>query len=139
MWVKSSYSNLYSNCVEVEAAADGEGGRVVRVRDSKDPFGPVLAITADERSAFTAGRKAGEFDGAWRWAFLVMRDKNTSLAASRLVSPCATRSTTPCSDLVRLAQPCCAPGALSWRSRMPAAGRAARTRTVSRSARPGDR
>jgi hypothetical protein len=53
MWVKSSYSNLYSNCVEVEAAADGEGGRVVRVRDSKDPFGPVLAITADERSAFT--------------------------------------------------------------------------------------
>jgi hypothetical protein len=80
------------------------------VRDSKDPFGPVLAITADERSAFTAGRKASEFDGAWRWAFLVMRDKNTSLAASRLVSPCATRSTTPCPDLVRLAQPCCALG-----------------------------
>jgi hypothetical protein len=42
-WRKSSYSGATSgNCVEIAALPDG--GRAVR--DSKDPDGPVLALTA---------------------------------------------------------------------------------------------
>jgi hypothetical protein len=44
-WVKSSYSTATSgNCVEVAALPDG--GRAVR--DSKNPDGPVLLLTADQ-------------------------------------------------------------------------------------------
>ena len=47
MWVKSSYSGSTSaNCVEI--AALPAGGRAVR--DSKDPAGPVLVLTADQWS-----------------------------------------------------------------------------------------
>lgn len=46
MWRKSSYSNYTNECVEV---ADG-----VRVRDSKDPGGLVLAFTPAQWAAFLA-------------------------------------------------------------------------------------
>jgi len=46
-WVKSSYSGGTSaNCVEI--AALSAGGRAVR--DSKDPAGPVLVLTATQWS-----------------------------------------------------------------------------------------
>jgi hypothetical protein len=58
-WHKSSLSGPYSdNCVEVA----GLGGRLVAVRDSTDPEGPVLAFTASEWDAFVGGAKLGEFD-----------------------------------------------------------------------------
>jgi hypothetical protein len=57
-WVKSSYSNGNGgNCVEV-ADLDG-GGRAVR--DSKNPTGAALMVTATEWAAFTLGIRAGEF------------------------------------------------------------------------------
>jgi hypothetical protein len=43
----------------VEVAAGGDG--LVRVRDSKDPAGPVLAFAADEWAAFLRGVSGGEF------------------------------------------------------------------------------
>ncbi|MGW3232493.1 DUF397 domain-containing protein [Kitasatospora sp. NPDC001095] len=55
-WRKSSFSNGNGgNCIEVDDAIPG------RVRDSKDPDGPVLAFPADAWSAFVAGVRAGEF------------------------------------------------------------------------------
>ena len=45
-------------CVEV--AADPGGG--IRVRDSKDQSGPVLAYTEHEWLVFVAAVKGGEFD-----------------------------------------------------------------------------
>jgi hypothetical protein len=58
MWRKSSYCNGASSCVEVRRLPDG---RVV-LRDSKDPDGPALTLTASEWVAFIAGVEAGEFD-----------------------------------------------------------------------------
>jgi hypothetical protein len=50
VWVKSSYSGTNGgDCVEVAA-----GPRVVRVRDSKAPGGPVLAFPRAQWTAFTA-------------------------------------------------------------------------------------
>jgi hypothetical protein len=47
-WIKSSYSGATSaNCVEIAALLTG--GRAVR--DSKDPAGPVLTLTAAQWSA----------------------------------------------------------------------------------------
>ena len=60
VWRKSSYSGNGANCVEVTADAELR----YLVRDTKDRVGPVLAFTADEWAAFTAGVKAGEFDSA---------------------------------------------------------------------------
>lgn len=58
-WRKSSCSGSNGGaCVEV-AVLPGGG---LAVRDSKDPGGPKLAFAADERAAFTAGVKVGEFD-----------------------------------------------------------------------------
>jgi Domain of unknown function (DUF397) len=58
IWRKSSHSGSNGGgCVEI---ADGLPG-VVAVRDSKDPGGPVLAVTPDAWRAFTAAIKAGEF------------------------------------------------------------------------------
>ena len=72
-WKKSSYSNSFSNCVEVawrrsshsfsngqRAEAASVGGTVL-VRDSKDPDGPVLTFTNPEWDAFIQGVRAGEF------------------------------------------------------------------------------
>ena len=56
VWEKSSYSNNQGACVEVSGLA---GGRAVR--DSKDPAGTVLAFTAVEWAAFTAGVRVGDF------------------------------------------------------------------------------
>lgn len=47
-WRKSSRSNSQgSNCVEVATDSDR-----VYVRDSKDPSGPVLAVSPDEWCSF---------------------------------------------------------------------------------------
>ena len=47
-WRKSSYSNgSGGECVEVAHTAEP-----IRVRDSKDPAGPVLAFSADAWAAF---------------------------------------------------------------------------------------
>ena len=54
-WRKSSYSgNGGSDCVEV--ATSQPGG--VAVRDSKNPDGPVLALTPDDWTSFTAHLRA---------------------------------------------------------------------------------
>jgi hypothetical protein len=57
-WSKASYSaSGGGNCVEV-----GTVGRVVAVRDSKDPDGPMLAFTPAEWEAFIRRVQAGDFD-----------------------------------------------------------------------------
>ncbi|HMH90136.1 MAG TPA: DUF397 domain-containing protein [Streptosporangiaceae bacterium] len=61
-WVKSSFSFANGNCVEVAGLGDGD----VRVRDSKDPAGPVLRFTPDEWAAFVSGVQAGEFGALGR-------------------------------------------------------------------------
>lgn len=55
---KSSRSTASGNCVEV-ATLDG-GHRAIR--DSKNPTGPTLTITAAEWTAFTISLHTGEFD-----------------------------------------------------------------------------
>lgn len=58
-WVKSTRSGPYTdNCVEIAFAGPND----IRVRDSKNPTGPVLMFNADEWDAFVAGAKDGEFD-----------------------------------------------------------------------------
>lgn len=55
-WRKSSYSgNGGGNCVEVACNLP----RVVAVRDSKDPHGPVLTLTPGTWRDFIADVKAG--------------------------------------------------------------------------------
>jgi hypothetical protein len=56
MWRTSSRSTQYGT---VEVADLDSGGRAVR--DSKNPTGPALMVTAAGWAAFTAGRRAGEF------------------------------------------------------------------------------
>lgn len=74
-WQRSSACSG-GNCVEagfvkstacaggecVEAACGGVHHDEVRVRDSKNPDGPVLLFTRAEWDAFIKGAKAGEFD-----------------------------------------------------------------------------
>lgn len=48
-WHKSSYSSGTGNCVEVAGL-----GRVVAIRDSKNPSGGQLAVSAPTWSAFLA-------------------------------------------------------------------------------------
>jgi hypothetical protein len=55
-WRKSSYSNGQANCVET--AAIGQDGRVVIVRDSKAPAGPVLTFRPSTWRRFTTSVKA---------------------------------------------------------------------------------
>ncbi|WP_406070312.1 DUF397 domain-containing protein [Streptomyces sp. NBC_01020] len=59
-WFKSSYSANGGQCVEVAADLIASRG-VVPVRDSKNPGGPVLGLTAGSFAFFVAGVKAGEF------------------------------------------------------------------------------
>jgi hypothetical protein len=44
------------------SAHKADAGRLILMRDSKNPDGPVLAFTEDEWRAFIAGVKDGEFD-----------------------------------------------------------------------------
>ncbi|RKT10997.1 uncharacterized protein DUF397 [Streptomyces sp. 1114.5] len=57
-WRKSSRSNEQDNCVEFAFPA-GQGSFV---RDSKDPEGPALALTAEAHATFIAAAAYGEFD-----------------------------------------------------------------------------
>ncbi|MET9612334.1 DUF397 domain-containing protein [Kitasatospora indigofera] len=55
-WRKSSYSNNDGgDCIEVDDANPG------RIRDSKDPRGPVLTFTPEALQAFVRAAAAGEF------------------------------------------------------------------------------
>ncbi len=68
-WRKSSYSGSNGgDCVEVaeiDGGAEGpehKSGRLIAVRDSKDPDGPALFFTPEEWKAFLLGVHAGEFE-----------------------------------------------------------------------------
>lgn len=56
-WKKSSRSGAWNNCVEVAALET-----TWAVRDSKDPTGPNLTVTAAQWSAFTASVRTDQFD-----------------------------------------------------------------------------
>ncbi|MFG2116221.1 DUF397 domain-containing protein [Streptomyces sp. NPDC048718] len=57
-WFKSSHSDNGGNCVEVAANLVAASG-VVPVRDSKNPTGPVLDVSAPAFALFVAALKAG--------------------------------------------------------------------------------
>ncbi|MET9531275.1 DUF397 domain-containing protein [Streptomyces sp. NPDC006649] len=59
-WFTSSYSNNGGECIEVATNLVASRG-VVPVRDSKNPSGPVLDVTAGVFASFVAGVKGGEF------------------------------------------------------------------------------
>ncbi|HUK71160.1 MAG TPA: DUF397 domain-containing protein [Streptosporangiaceae bacterium] len=69
-WRETGHSPGDTESVEVtvteDAAAVSEHkaheGRLILMRDSKNPEGPVLAFTEAEWRAFIAGVKDGEFD-----------------------------------------------------------------------------
>ncbi|MEV0755515.1 DUF397 domain-containing protein [Streptosporangium sp. NPDC050280] len=71
LWRKSSRSGNGPDCVEValadtsqtEAEFGPDSDRLVLVRDSKDPEGPVLAFTPGEWDAFITGIKRGSLAG----------------------------------------------------------------------------
>lgn len=52
-WRKSSHSTgSEGQCVEVAALAARPTGRMIRMRDSKNPDGPILSFSLAEWSAF---------------------------------------------------------------------------------------
>lgn len=54
-WTKSSYSDPNGgNCVEGRVTADGD----IEIRDSKDPGGPVLTVSAGSWRSFLSGTAA---------------------------------------------------------------------------------
>ena len=56
LWRKSTYSSSTGqNCVEVATNIPG----IVAVRDSKDPDGPQLIVSASEWNTFAAGIREG--------------------------------------------------------------------------------
>lgn len=59
MWRKSSYSGTGgAECLEVAALAD----RLIAMRDSKDPAGPMLSIAPSAWTSLLADIKDGSFD-----------------------------------------------------------------------------
>lgn len=60
-WLKAKSSSANGQCVEVAAAV----GKVA-IRDSKDPYGPILVYTATEFRAFLEGARNGGFDSLAR-------------------------------------------------------------------------
>jgi Domain of unknown function (DUF397) len=56
MWRRSSHCHT-DQCVEVSSSDHG-----VKIRDTKEPDGPVLNFTVQEWRAFIQGAKDGEFD-----------------------------------------------------------------------------
>jgi hypothetical protein len=58
-WFKSTRSANDGGCVEVAFVE-----RVVAVRDSKDPAGPVLIFPAGQWAAFVAAVRQGQHDGS---------------------------------------------------------------------------
>ncbi|MFE2374906.1 DUF397 domain-containing protein [Streptomyces sp. NPDC059398] len=59
-WFTSSYSNNGGDCIEVATNLVASLG-AVPVRDSKNPGGPVVDLTATAFASFVAGVKTGEF------------------------------------------------------------------------------
>ncbi|MET8541447.1 DUF397 domain-containing protein [Kitasatospora sp. NPDC004799] len=57
-WRKSTYSNGGGGCIEVDDVHPG------RVRDSKDPQGPVLVFPVGAWESFVAAVRSGEFGEA---------------------------------------------------------------------------
>lgn len=47
---------------EVDGGPDHKSGRLIALRDSKDPNGPALFFTPEEWKAFLLGVQAGEFE-----------------------------------------------------------------------------
>jgi hypothetical protein len=58
-WRKSSYSSQNGNCVEVATNLPGS----VAVRDSKDPYGPVLTFPPAGWRIFVAAVQDGRYMG----------------------------------------------------------------------------
>jgi hypothetical protein len=58
-WRKSRHSGAHHHCVEMAVTGEHE----VLVRDSKDPGGPVLALTPPQWRAFIAGLRGGAYGG----------------------------------------------------------------------------
>lgn len=56
-WRKAKRSMSNGNCTEVTVAAD-----FIAVRDSKDPYGPVLQYPAGSWRSFLQDARTGKFD-----------------------------------------------------------------------------
>ncbi|MEE4594024.1 DUF397 domain-containing protein [Streptomyces sp. DSM 41524] len=62
-WFKSSYSDNGTNCVEVaDLSTSAHGG--VAIRDSKEPNGPALLVSADGWASFITAMADGELPAA---------------------------------------------------------------------------
>lgn len=59
LWRKSTRSNGSGACVEVAQNVPG----IVAIRDSKDPEGPVLAVTPAGWASFAAEVRGGRLGG----------------------------------------------------------------------------
>jgi uncharacterized protein DUF397 len=63
IWRKSRASTHGSHCVEVAVpAAHGTGARMIMVRDSKDPGGPLLRLSEAGWRCLVADAKHGRLD-----------------------------------------------------------------------------
>lgn len=60
-WLKARSSTANGHCVEIASALGN-----IAVRDSKDPYGPILVYTPSEFRAFLEGARNGEFDSLVR-------------------------------------------------------------------------